>query len=401
MRTLSLYGSQLSSAITGGTSGANQFTIEGQTNGYATNTISNGTLRFVAAGNVAAGSLSGVQLGLMAFTNNTGLTIGDKVYTVITNGNPFATATAPRLTVESGGYFNAASGANSGRTINVFSLSGAGVYTNLTTGTTSLNSALTINGTDTSTFSGIIADGSSYTSVFTGAGTVVGTVSLTKAGSGTQILSGTNTYTGPTTVNSGTLQVGVLGGGSTASGSAVSVNGATAVLAGTGTINGATTLTSGTLKPGDSAGDSVGTLNFNSLTYVGGKTEIQISGGLDTSANRDQINVTNALTLSNGSNFNISFSGFTPLSGTSYTWDILDWGSLTQGGFSAGTDGGMGGTNGNFVLPDISGVTGSTWTTSSFLTNGQISIVSNVPEPSRMILLFVGIAALFMRRRRS
>ena len=207
VRTLSLYGSQVASAITGSTSGNNQFTVEAQTNGYATNTIANGTLRFVAAGNVAAGSLSGVQLGTMAFTNNTGLTIGDKVYTVITNGTPFATPTAPRLTIESGGYFNAASGANSGRIINVFSLSGAGVYTNLSSASTgNKNSALTINGADTATFSGIIADGTAYTSVFSGAGAVDGTVSLTKAGSGTQILSGANSYTGTTTISGGTLQ---------------------------------------------------------------------------------------------------------------------------------------------------------------------------------------------------
>ena len=351
-----------------------------------TPTIQNGTLDLETT--TFSGSNYGAFFIRQTNFSNSDLIIGSNVI-LGANGTAAlggSSSTSPNVTVNTSGVLDLL---GSGK--NLKSLAGGGaIYNSMTTGNATA-SILTINGTTgTTNFSGVIGNGPG-----------TGALSVTKNGSSTQILSGTNIYTGATTISAGTLQVGVLGIGSTASGSAVSVNGSTAVLAGTGTINGATTLTSGTLKPGDSAGDSVGTLNFNSLTYVGGKTEIQISGGLDTSANRDQINVTNALTLSNGSNFNISFSGFTPLSGTSYTWDILDWGSLTQGGFNAGTDGGTGGTNGNFVLPDISGVSGSTWTTSSFLTNGQISIVSNVPEPSRMILLFVGIAALFMRRRRS
>jgi len=55
---------------------------------------------------------------------------------------------------------------------------------------------LTFNSTATNTYSGVIANGASG-------------MTLTKNGSGTQTLAGTNTYTGLTTINAGTLKLGV------------------------------------------------------------------------------------------------------------------------------------------------------------------------------------------------
>jgi autotransporter-associated beta strand protein len=72
----------------------------------------------------------------------------------------------------------------------VGSISGAGTVTNSNPGTFSL---LTVGGDGTSqTFSGTLQDGA-------------GTLSLDKTGAGTLVLSGTNTYSGGTTVNAGTL----------------------------------------------------------------------------------------------------------------------------------------------------------------------------------------------------
>ncbi len=96
----------------------------------------------------------------------------------------------------------------------------AGTVTVASTGVSSVNS-ITFN-TDGYTLTGtgaITLTGNG--SITTGAGTdtincpIAGSVGLTKNGAGTLILSGTNTYTGNTTINAGTLQVG--NGGTTGS----------------------------------------------------------------------------------------------------------------------------------------------------------------------------------------
>ena len=69
-----------------------------------------------------------------------------------------------------------------------------------------------------------------------------------KVGSGTVTLSRTNTYTGATAVNNGTLLVD----GSLAADSAVTVNGGT--LGGSGTIGGSVTVVTGTIAPGTTTG---------------------------------------------------------------------------------------------------------------------------------------------------
>ena len=124
------------------------------------------------------------------------------------------------------------SGATTG--ISVGSIEGAGDILlrskRLTLGSTNMASA---------DISGVIRDGG-----FNGGtgGTLI------KAGTGSLILSGANTYTGATNVNGGTLSVN----GSIASSSLITVN-AGATLGGNGTV-GNTTINGGTLAPGNSIG---------------------------------------------------------------------------------------------------------------------------------------------------
>jgi fibronectin-binding autotransporter adhesin len=93
---------------------------------------------------------------------------------------------------------------------------------------------------------------------------VINSVCVTKAGTGTWVLSGTNSYTGPTAINAGTL---LINGNQSAATGPVAVNG-TGTLGGTGTTGGSVTVAAGAkIAPGNAA---VGTL--------------AIAGGLDISA---------------------------------------------------------------------------------------------------------------------
>ena len=76
-----------------------------------------------------------------------------------------------------------------------------------TTNQTTAGTNLTISGSGTYTFPGVI--GAITVAGKTGSNTIL---SLTMNGTGTQILSGVNTYTGATTVNQGTLSLGIANG---------------------------------------------------------------------------------------------------------------------------------------------------------------------------------------------
>jgi autotransporter-associated beta strand protein len=131
------------------------------------------------------------------------------------------------------------------------------------------------------------------------AGSISGPVALTKTGSGTQILSGTNPYTGLTTVSSGTLRSGAdhaIGNGD------LSVSGGTLDLQTFSDTVAALTLTSGSIT------GTTGLLTANSYTLTTGTLSARIGGTSATLAKSGGTH-TNTATLA-GAN---SYGGTTSL----------------------------------------------------------------------------------------
>jgi autotransporter-associated beta strand protein len=212
----------------------------------------------------------------------------------------------------------------------------AGQSAVLTIGSTG---SLNANPSPTTTFSGVIANGSG------GLGSA-GTLGIIMGGNGTQILAGTNTYTGPTTINAGTLSLAATG--SLAAGSAVTINGG-GTLAGSGTANGPVTVNpSGKIAPGSTT--APGALTVGSLTFTGGSVygwKINDATGA-AGTGFDTINSAGALTLdgtvSASSTVNIkltSLAGAVPgtpahLVNTSpFTWALGTFSSLAGTPFAS------------------------------------------------------------------
>ena len=319
-------------------------------------TLQNGTNNFT--GPVAVNSGATLQLDVGGGTNE-----------VIPNSSA--------VTVN--GSLNFASG---GGTETIGSLAGSGTVSSVVGG----NYSFVIGGSDSTTFSGVINNGS-------------GTVSLTKSGVGTQTLSGTSSYSGGTVVSAGqlvgttaSLQGLITNNASVAfdqattgnyastmsgSGSLTKLGGGTVRITGSNSYSGGTTITGGTVEisAGGSAGGSAAGLGTGTVSIGSGA---QVTYYLSIT---DSHTISNAFSLSGGTLYsedgNNTFSGRVTLaSGTStissrYQDTITLAGGLAGSGNVLFTQAGGLGDGPTYVLSGTGANTGTVRVSGS--SNGRIT----------------------------
>jgi len=246
----------------------------------------------------------------------------------------------------------------------------------------------------------VSATSGTYTFVSSAGNLLSGTAGLSKSGGGTLILSGSNAFTGSTSVTGGKLFVnGVL--------SSTTTTVATALLGGSGTVSGAVRLAAGgTIAPGD-AGGGTGILTLGSLSGTGYSIAMGITG---TGAGQyDQIVTTGSLNYSGGT-LQLSMTG-TYANGTS--WDLFDFAS--QSGTLAGVspmiaDSSYNGLAWGLATSSASvfdqrygtGVWLSDWSSGGqrFIFNQSNGVLTVVPEPSTFVMAGVGIVGWGLLRYR-
>lgn len=310
-----------------------------------------------------------------------------------------------------------------------------------TAGTVTVNGSLTVNDLSIQTSGYLITSGTLTLAgaapaieVTTGASevqsTLAGTAGLNKTGSGTLVLSGSNSYSGGTAVSAGTLLVANGSGSATGTGAVNVAAGAT--LGGNGSLSGAVTV-NGRLSPGGDGSlmnHGIGVLRTGALTltassngsvlelagngYASDTLTLQGGSGINTgyigtAGNRvagrnDRLDVLGALNLSEAGSVQVAFAdGYLPAYGHAY--DLLDWSSLTITNFTYGslgtlrTGGDLENASFDLDLPDLnSASTGLYYNMDAFLSHGVIVVV---PEPGRMALLLCAGFCLLLRRRRA
>lgn len=267
-------------------------------------------------------------------------------------------------------------------------------------GTNTFSSTISLNGSG-----GVLENAGNGTVEVTGA--VAGSGALTKDGSGNLTLSGTNSYSGATSVFEGKLTIASEGTINTTSGVSigagefnynsstaltrnVSFSGTGGTLSGSGTI---TTTVNVTEANTLSIGNSPGTMNFDSDLTIGGTYSYELVGG---TSSADLGNVAGNLTLggildlvqlgtyTEGDKFTLlSYSGsltgiFTDASLDALSDDAIFTaaGGLWQINYNGTLAGQNGGTQANFIT------------------------ITAIPELSAAALLGLGIMGLLVRRCR-
>jgi autotransporter-associated beta strand protein len=349
-------------------------TIFTGSNSYSgTTTISAGTLQ------IGNGGTSG-SLGTGSVVNNSALSF-DRSDTITVGNTISGTGTldqdgAGTLIITGSNTYNGLTSINAG----TLQIGNGGTSGTIGTGGVNANSTLAFNRSDSVTFSD----------------NILGTGGLSQIGSGTLILTGSNSYSGTTTISSGTLQIGSGSTTGTLGTSGVTNNAAlvfnrsnsysvsnvisgtgsvtqsgsgTLTLSGTNLYSGATDVNSGTISITSEANlgtwgggvnvASGGTLNFNAATIAGAGTltlnggtlsgtgtagmssgsiilgaSSAIDNGAGTFTLAGSINGANALTLQGAGSFNLTglIGNITPLASLTANSNISGEGTINTSG---------------------------------------------------------------------
>ena len=232
-------------------------------------------------------------------------------------------------------------------------------------------------------------------------GNLSGTGGVSKVGTGTLNLSGTNAYTGTTDVASGKLLVN----GSTAGGAVTVQN--TASLGGTGTLNGSTTFLSGSIH---TPGNSPGLQTFTSgLTYNTGSTfEWELTSNTTTGRGTifDAVDVSGSpLLIQSGVTSSLVFNG----TGSTVDWTDALWGmnqSWLVFSSAAGITAGSPFFDTINVTNDSNGVSLAAARATAFFSWSRsgndliLNYSAPVPEPTSMAIFGLGALGMAYRARR-
>jgi autotransporter-associated beta strand protein len=194
------------------------------------------------------------------------------------------------------------------------------------------NQTLTINGPGTCVISGGLTNST-------------GTGKLVINATGTTTLSGTNNFSGVTTLSSGTLLLNGIGAGSALTNSA-------GILGGTGTLSTVTAIQSGgTLQPG--LGSDTATFTISNTLSLAGKITFNLNRTNAQNANK----ISGLTSVAYGGTLTVTNLGPALQSGDTF---ILFSSAAYTGGFT------------NIVLPTLTGAL--VWNTNNLAVNGSISV---------------------------